>query len=69
MFVVSFIGVLASLRDNLTLLKVVSGRLRAKSYVFFKQQSVCWDASVKKKKKKHFYFFMMIHIHSKLKSP
>lgn len=30
MFIVSFIGVLASLRDNLTLLKVVSGVLRAK---------------------------------------
>ena len=28
MFIVSFIGVLAALRDNLTLLKVVSGVLR-----------------------------------------
>lgn len=34
MFVVSFIGVLASLRDNLTLLKVVSGVFPQTSFTF-----------------------------------
>lgn len=34
MFVVSFIGVLASLRDNLTLLKVVSLSSHLVSYLF-----------------------------------
>lgn len=46
MFVVSFIGVLASLRDNLTLLKVVSGALRAKLLIIFYKNSALWDACV-----------------------
>lgn len=40
MFIVSFIGVLASLRDNLTLLKVVSGFLTAKYHIFFLNNKV-----------------------------
>lgn len=46
MFIVSFIGVLASLRDNLTLLKVVSGVLRANLLIIFYKNSALWDACI-----------------------
>lgn len=43
MFLVSFIGVLASLRDNLTLLKLVSGAHRVVSTIVNMERG-SWDA-------------------------